>query len=74
MGDMRALATLLLTGALAACSTPWAYSSMMEIRKQECRKLPDVAERTRCEKEAERSFDNYQSEAEAAKRGGQRQP
>lgn len=71
---MRTCLVVLFTAALAGCGTPWVYSSMMEIRKQECRKLPDVAERQRCEKEADRSFDNYQSEAEAARRGGQRQP
>lgn len=59
---------LALSLMLAACSTQTAYSTVMEMRKQECRKLPDLAERVRCEKEAERSYDRYQTEAEAAKR------
>ena len=64
--------TLLLALALAplllACSTQTAYLTMMEMRKQECRKLPDLAERARCEKEADRSFDSYKGEADTARR------
>ncbi|MDP2005182.1 MAG: hypothetical protein Q8K45_05870 [Rubrivivax sp.] len=64
------LATLALALActLAGCSTQSAYTMAMELRKQECRKLPDLAERARCEKEADRSHERYQSEAEAARR------
>ncbi|MBA4177869.1 MAG: hypothetical protein C0505_15130 [Leptothrix sp. (in: Bacteria)] len=58
----------LLIGGLSACTTPTAYATLMEMRKQECRKLPDLAERARCEKEAGRSYDRYQDEAEAGRR------
>ncbi|MDO9075774.1 MAG: hypothetical protein Q7U73_21205 [Rubrivivax sp.] len=53
---------------LSACSTQSGYVTMMEMRKQECRKLPDLAERARCEKDADRSYDSYKGEAETARR------
>jgi len=59
---------LALAALLPACSTQTAYLSVMEMRKQECRKIPDLAERARCEKEADRSYDSYKGEAEAARR------
>lgn len=62
--------TLALALLLAACSTQSAYLTVMEMRKQECRKIPDLAERARCEKEADRSYDSYKGEAET----GRRQP
>ena len=67
LAGMALLAAAVL-GSLSACSTPSAYATVMEMRKQECRKLPDLAERTRCLKEAERSYERYQDEADAAKR------
>jgi hypothetical protein len=57
-----------LAALLSACSTQTAYVSVMEMRKQECRKNPDLAERARCEQEADRSYDRYQTEADAARR------
>ncbi len=65
---VASLAALTLAGALAGCSTQSAYTIAMELRKQECRKLPDLAERARCEKEADRGYDRYEKEAEAARR------
>lgn len=53
---------------LSACTTQTAYLTMMEMRKQECRKNPDLAERQRCEHEADRSYDRYQNDADAARR------
>lgn len=63
LASALALATL-----LPACSTRTAYLSVMEMRKQECRKLPDLAEHARCEKEADRSYDSFKGEAETARR------
>ncbi len=59
---------LALAALLPACSTQTAYLSVMEMRKQECRKIPDLAERARCEKEADRSYESYKGEAESARR------
>lgn len=59
---------LVLAALLPACSTQTAYLSVMEMRKQECRRIPDLAERARCEKEADRSYDSYKGEAETARR------
>ena len=55
------LVALAVAVGLPACSTQTAYLSVMEMRKQECRKLPDLAERARCEKEADRSYDSYKA-------------
>lgn len=53
---------------LPACSAPFGYTVMMETRKEECRKLPDIDQRTRCLKEADLSYERYKAEAEAARR------
>jgi hypothetical protein len=53
---------LALAALLPACTTQTAYLSVMEMRKQECRKIADLAERARCEKEADRSYDSYKAE------------
>jgi hypothetical protein len=45
-----------------------AYDSGQEWQKAQCRKLPDMAERQRCEKSAAVSYDQYQTEAQAVKR------
>lgn len=72
MGAMRSTLAFSLAAAqaasLAACTAPEGYHVMMGVQRQECQKLPDAAERTRCLKEAERSYDRYKAEAEAAKR------
>lgn len=63
-----ALAALAVLATLVpACSTQTAYLSVMELRKQECRKLPDLAERARCEKDADRSYDRYKAETAPSK-------
>jgi hypothetical protein len=53
---------------LAGCSTQVLYNSAQAWQKQECLKLQDRDERTRCEKSAARSYEDYQ--AEAAKKSG----
>jgi hypothetical protein len=56
------LAALALAALVPACSTQTVYLSVMEMRKQECRKISDLAERARCEKEADRSYGEYKAE------------
>jgi hypothetical protein len=63
----RCMAALLLALA-TACTTQTAYDSGQEWQKAQCRKLPDMAERQRCEKSAALSYDQYQTEAQAVKR------
>ncbi len=63
------LAGLAAAATLAGCATPqFGYAVMMETQKDECRKLQDMDQRTRCLKEADRSYERYKSEAEAARR------
>jgi hypothetical protein len=67
---MSAMRTALFTLALAlsACSSQQLYGVGQEWQKQECRRIPDLAERARCEKSAATSYERYQAEAEAAKK------
>jgi hypothetical protein len=62
----------LLAAALAllatACTTQTAYYTGQELQKEQCRKLPDMAERQRCEKSLSMSYDKYKAEAEAVQR------
>jgi hypothetical protein len=53
---------LALAALLPACTTQTAYLSVMEMQKEQCRKIPDLAERGRCEKDADRSYDSYKAE------------
>jgi hypothetical protein len=62
------LTLLALAGVFSACSTQTLYATGQEWQKQECRKLPDMAERARCEKSAATSYERYKAEAEAAKK------
>jgi len=59
-----AAAPLLL---LAACSSQQLYNVGQGWQKQECLKLPDIAERQRCEKSTALSYERYKAEVEAAK-------
>lgn len=72
MGAMRSFQVIsfaaVLTAGLAACTAPEGYHVLMGVQRQECQKLPDAAERARCLKETDRSYDRYKAEAEAAKR------
>lgn len=63
------LAGLAAAPTLAGCALPqYGYTVMMETQKEECRKLQDMDQRARCLKEADRSYDRYKAEAEAARR------
>jgi hypothetical protein len=53
---------------LAGCSSQQLYNVGQGWQKQECLKLPDIAERQRCEKSTALSYERYKAEAEAAKR------
>jgi hypothetical protein len=58
---------LLAATVLAACTTQDAYQAGQAWQKQQCAKLQDSAERTRCEQSAAVSWERYRAEAEAAK-------
>jgi hypothetical protein len=63
-----ALATLLLAATLLpACSSQQAYGAGQAWQRQECNKLPDAAERSRCMASASTSFEDYQRQATAAR-------
>jgi hypothetical protein len=66
-----AASLLVLCGGpfLSGCSTQMAYNTGQEWQKEQCRKLPDLAERQRCEKSSAMTYDKYKAEAEAARSG-----
>jgi hypothetical protein len=71
MAGMRIITSILLVslaGVLGACSSQQLYATGQQWQKQQCSRHADSDERTRCEKNAAgMSYDNYQSESEAAK-------
>jgi cytochrome c biogenesis protein ResB len=52
--------------ALAGCSSRAVYQTMQGWQQQECRKLPDAAERQRCLGSTAASYDDYRRAREAA--------
>jgi hypothetical protein len=72
--------TLIAPGLLACSALLWGctnaelYRTTQSWAKQECRKLPDPAERSRCEKSNAASYEQYRAEADAARTAGARSP
>ncbi len=65
-----ALAALLMVACgVSACSSMQAYGAGQAWQRQECNKLPDAAERSRCMASASTSYEDYRRQAEAAKAG-----
>ena len=62
------LAAVAGLAATAACTTQQAYLSAQQWQKQECGRILDREERTRCEKNASLSYERYQAEAGKARR------
>jgi hypothetical protein len=52
--------------ALPGCSSRAVYQTMQGWQQQECRKLPDAAERQRCLGSTAASYDDYRRAREAA--------
>ncbi len=55
------------TAVLGGCTSEQAYSGGQAWQRNECNRLPDGMERTRCLERANTSYDDYQKEVEAAK-------
>jgi hypothetical protein len=53
--------------AWAGCTSADIYQAGQQWKQQECRKLLDTAERSRCEKSNAVSYDQYRAQAEARK-------
>jgi hypothetical protein len=51
--------------ALPGCSSRAAYQTVQGWQQQECRKLPDAAERQRCLNSTAASYDDYRRQREA---------
>lgn len=68
MAAMRIFCLTAVLGLQAACTTPQtAYVVFQSTQRQACLKLPDLAERARCEKAADLPYARYKAETEAAK-------
>ena len=63
---MRSAVLVALMVALAGCSSRAVYQTMQGSQQQECRKLPDAAERQRCLGSTAASYDDYRRAREAA--------
>ena len=61
------LALISAAALLAACSSQQLYATGQEWQKNECRKIPDAAERQRCLGSNSRSYEDYKSEAGKAR-------
>lgn len=61
------VALVLLSASLAACSSRAVYQTVQGWQQQECRKLPDAAERQRCLGSTAASYDDYRRAREAAR-------
>lgn len=60
---------LLLTTALAlqACTSQQTYGSLQAWQQQECFRMNDPQERSRCLANTSKSYDDYRREADAVK-------
>lgn len=61
-------AMLLVALFHSACSSRQAYATGQSWQRSECNKIVDFQERRRCMASASTSFEDYQREAEAAKK------
>lgn len=52
--------------SVAGCSTQQLYSTGQSWQRQECLRLPDLAERDRCLRSTARSYDEFRAEAARA--------
>ena len=57
--------------ALAGCSSQQLYATGQGWQKQDCQKILEREQRTRCEQSAAASYERYQAEAAAAKKPSQ---
>jgi len=66
---VRALTTCIACAALGACSLQQLYATGQQWQRNQCQKIDDRAQRTRCEDGVALSFDEYQAQRrDAAKR------
>jgi hypothetical protein len=59
---------LALLAGLPACTTQDYYNMGQGWQQEQCLKLPPGDERLRCQKSNAKSYEKYQTEAEAAKK------
>ena len=63
---MKTITVLSLALLLGACTSQELYQTGQGWQLQECRKLQDSAERSRCEKSNATSYERYEAERKAA--------
>ena len=65
----RTLAACIACAALGSCSMQQLYATGQQWQRNQCQKIDDRAQRTRCEDGVALSFDEYQAQRrDAAKR------
>jgi hypothetical protein len=71
MPPMKIQTALAASLVFTACTSQELYSTGQQWQKQECGKLQDRDERTRCEKSRALSYDRYKAQADAARSADQ---
>ena len=71
-GPLAKVASVLLMLALCACTSQQWYGAGQGWQKNECHKIVDASERSRCLKNADTNYDAYQRQTEDAKSGAQK--
>ncbi len=66
------VASVLLMLTLCACTSQQWYGAGQGWQKNECHKIVDANEQSRCLKNADTNYDAYQRQAEDAKSGAQK--
>jgi hypothetical protein len=65
----RTLGACIACAALGSCSMQQLYATGQQWQRNQCQKIDDRAQRTRCEDGVAQSFDDYQAQRQnAAKR------
>lgn len=60
-----AIVLLTVLGVIAGCSSQQMYASGQGYQRQQCERLPDMAERQRCLEKANMSYEEYKKETRA---------
>lgn len=68
--NRNALACLavILSSVLAGCSSQQMYASGQGYQRNQCERLPDMAERQRCLEKSNMSYEEYRKETKADQR------
>jgi hypothetical protein len=64
---MKVIAFLLFTAVLVGCSTATLYDQVAFQTAHDCNKITNADDRSRCKKETQMSYEDYERERQKAK-------